>query len=66
MNRLNKYFLRKTLKVPYIFIIIIVIILLLFITSFISYTKVIIKSIVIFFGRIPLYYKLSSPEVNTI
>jgi uncharacterized MnhB-related membrane protein len=47
-------------------IVIIVIILLLFIASSILYTKTITKSIAIFFGRVPLYYKLSSPEISIV
>jgi uncharacterized membrane protein AbrB (regulator of aidB expression) len=66
MSRLNKYFLRKMSKVSYISIITIVIILLLFIASFILYTKTTTKSIAALFGRIPLYYRLSSPEVNIV
>jgi hypothetical protein len=66
MSYLSKHFLRKLSKIPYISIVTIVIILLLLITSFISYTKAITKSIAAFFGRVPLYYKLSSPEVSIV
>jgi uncharacterized MnhB-related membrane protein len=66
MSRLNKRFFRKVSKVSYISIITIVIILLLLIASFILYTKAAIKSIAAFFGRVPLYYRLSSPEVSIV
>jgi cell shape-determining protein MreC len=66
MSRLNKYFLKKTLKAFYISIIIIIIILLLLITSSTSYTKTATKSIAAFFDRVPLYYRLNSPEVIVI
>jgi multisubunit Na+/H+ antiporter MnhB subunit len=66
ISRLNKYLLKKTSKASYISIVIIVILLLLFIASSILYTKATTKSIAAFFGRIPLYYGLNSPEVNII
>jgi hypothetical protein len=66
MSRLNKRFLRKASKAPYISIVTIVIILPLLITSSILYTKAATKSMAAFFGRVPPCYRLSNPEVSVV
>jgi uncharacterized membrane protein AbrB (regulator of aidB expression) len=66
MSRLNKRFLRRVSKAPYISIITIIIILPLLIASFILYTKTTTKSIAALFGRVPLCYGLSNPEISVV
>jgi hypothetical protein len=66
MSYLSRRLLKRVSKVPYISIITIIIILPLLITSSILYTKATTKSMAVFFGRAPLYYGLSNPEVSIV